>query len=267
MQEKQNNRPERATLAAFARMALSIAAILVATTGNAPANLITNGDFEGGETDGVPNGWNFDDAGEDGAEVLLDSSTVGESAFTSGSQSARLPDGDTDQQTLYQAFDPFAGQLTFVFDFYLDDDVPKTAHWNAHLDGNDNQAFAYNIDHSDKGDDEDSQFTLVARGGDEAQDIVLDSETWYRVTTNLDTDTQTFSGTIESTSEVIATIGSKTFQNEVTAVDQVRFVDGYGGKENSPLNIDNVSVIPEPASLMLLALGGVALLKRRPRRW
>ena len=275
MQEKQNIRRDHISVSVRARLALCIAATLAFTVGigaSARASIIVNGDFEGGTTGGVPNGWSFDDNGDTNATVAVDSGTVGESAFTSGSQSARLSndtdnDGSAGSQSFNQSFDPVSGQLQYVFDFYLDDSTPNDTHWNAQLrgDGNTNQAFAYNIDHHGYTEPA-GQFTLIARGGNDAQEIVLDAQAWYRVTTNLDTDTQTFSGTLENTGGLVTTITSKTFQQTVNAFDLARFTDGGAGDDGSPINIDNVSLIPEPSSLLLLGLGAVTMLNWRKRR-
>ena len=231
----------------------------------ASANVITNGDFEDGTTGGVPTGWSFN---ANGGSMNVSVSPPNSAFPGPGSNSALLSgDGTTANESFFQDFASQTGQLQFTFDLFLADSDPNHNQYNAHLfgtpeAGSNGQVFAFNID---QGTTAGSQYTLNIRGGNGPTPFVLDSQTWYRLTTDLDTDTDTFSTTIESTTAVVGTAAGKTFQNAVSDVDQVAVNDGTVGGANSNLRVDNFVLVPEPASLALLGLGGLAMLSRRKR--
>lgn len=104
-------------------------------------------------------------------------------------------------------------------------------------------------------------------------DNVLNAQTWYQTEASMDTGTDQSSGSLfkhgESNPEF--TWSGLPFQVKMDNLNQVGITNGTDTEdERSPLNIDNVTlttgVIPEPSSLLLIVLGAVTMLNRRPRR-
>jgi MYXO-CTERM domain-containing protein len=96
--------------------------------------------------------------------------------------------------------------------------------------------------------------------------IALTAGVWYNVSATLDPAGGTYSGTITP----FGSSGTP-FSGAIstTAIDPAgRYISGVLIRDrsvgaSSDMRIDNVSVTPEPASLSLLALGGLALARRR----
>lgn len=88
-----------------------------------------------------------------------------------------------------------------------------------------------------------------------------DPDTWYNITMNLDMAAQTYDFYLDG-----AKVNSSPIPfysgNTVTSIGGVRF---YRGGAQAGMIIDDLTIVPEPASIALLLAGGCALLLRRKR--
>jgi hypothetical protein len=98
--------------------------------------------------------------------------------------------------------------------------------------------------------------------------LALTADTWYNVQAILDVPGQTYSGSITPFGGSATNFGGVISNAALNVAGQ--YVSGTQIRDravaqNSPIFIDNVSVntVPEPTSLGFLALGSVALIRRR----
>ena len=192
---------------------------LLAMTGIASANILTNGGFEDGDTGqitGTPipgwqtwnwSGWHHDDAG-----AIIDTKAV------------KLW---WDDSGLYQDFAAVAGE-TYDFSVQCLDFSGDTAavNWNGLI-----KAEFYDVS--------DAQLLAQDLERFDSDNTVNPDDVW-----------------VEIGDSIIAPAGTSYGRIVLMVVD---WHDGIGGA----INFDNASVVPEPATLALLGLGGLLLRRRK----
>jgi hypothetical protein len=113
----------------------------------------------------------------------------------------------------------------------------------------------------------DSFITRGQGGADQTVISSLTAGTWYNVQATVDAVGGTYSGTITPDGGSAVPFS---FSDLNLGANGDKFVAGVqvrdrsaSGVVNAGLSIDNLRVVPEPASLSLLALGGLFLTRRR----
>lgn len=91
--------------------------------------------------------------------------------------------------------------------------------------------------------------------------MAWDPDTWYNVTMSLDMAAQTYDFYLDGAKVNSSPIAF--YQgNTVNSIGGVRF---YRGGAQAGMIVDDLTIVPEPASIALLLVGGCALLLRRKR--
>lgn len=87
---------------------------------------------------------------------------------------------------------------------------------------------------------------------------------WYRVEMTADTASDTYDLTLQRYGQTANTYNGLSFRTAVDDISQIRFINNATGATKTTFAVDNVEVIPEPASLGLLLFGcGVSFLFRK----
>ncbi|MGC3988295.1 MAG: hypothetical protein QM796_01170 [Chthoniobacteraceae bacterium] len=229
---------------------------------------LTNGNFESFTSNHVPTSWNFVAGDGSGSQV------VGSSPFTNiyptGNYSFQLSDdtGATVTPWLQQSFNPQSGMLQVSFDFmvptqyygntwaFLPTSSTAGGYFSDLLIGGSNQTFSLQ--------DASGVVNITA----------LASNTWYQVTTTLDLNNFTYSGSISSFGggaldthtwsgrSLYSTTGNLALSPQLASL---LFSDQPQAGTNNPIDLDNFSVmpattaVPEPSGT-ILGFVGMALL-------
>ncbi len=244
-------------------MVLAVVVGVLAVGRLAQANMLTNGNFE--DTSGTfPNGW-LVSGGVAGQE-----STTAQNLVISGSESLRVSGG---VGNVTQTIATDLADFTLSFDWLRPfASIPANRTMNLHLRDGTATPFINMRVEPVNGDTElalqvfDGGWTDLDPAGAATQ-LILETETAYTITI-----TASGFGAAGATYDLSVVGGSVNesftavdlYQNDPFSagelVNTVRF-DRQGSHGSS--TFDNVTLTPEPASLALLGLGGLAVLRRR----
>ena len=228
-----------------------------------------NGDMSGFSS-GVPNGWVQSDPP---AARLTSSSSVINSPFTNrfaanGSLWSLDDDFANGVDGYIQNGYAGAAQIALNFDFRLDTLVVGGT-WGVQYNNTGSAAPNVSLIHFRI----DTNFYAAPYDGTtntniaQAPILALAANTWYNVQGFIDVPAGTYGGTITAfagaTTPFSGTINTTGLNALMISGTQVR--DRTANAENSTILLDNVSVVPEPASAALLGLSGLAFVARRRR--
>jgi hypothetical protein len=256
------------------KLILTIATLAAGLSGANAAQLFTNGDM-GTFGSGVPTGWNMQGSGANPAQSSDNSPFT--NAYADNNSSFTMTRSGTggggsqvfSTTTNYQS-------ITVNFDFMVTTLTTGDTPWGIQFDGGGVGTIAASAVHYRI--DRNGQFAINAGSGGSTLSGInnimsLDAEAWYNVQATFQV-TANFDGTNPGAGFQSGTItkfgGSSASWNNVATLSTTRgysrllIYDRSATAQTGSLLVDNVSVVPEPSSALLL-LGGSLLAFRRRR--
>lgn len=105
---------------------------------------------------------------------------------------------------------------------------------------------------------------ILAQNGNSVTDsgVAWSSSSWQNITMVADTETRTYDLIIDGTT-VLSDLGFR--GSTVSTISMIDFYMPMAGERNEGMYVDNVSLIPEPATIGLLGIGGLMTLLRNKR--
>jgi hypothetical protein len=220
------------------------------------ANLITNGDVENGT-----NNWTI--VQEAGSSIATNASA--QSPFSTGVAGMLYTDaaasGAAGTPYSYLGFGTQPnGRYTFKFDYKVESTSGGSWTCRIYNNGVNEIPFAFTISGT--------QISLGATSGNTLVATGLKSNEWYHVEIGLDTVNQRYTSfsLVNTNGTVNKTYGELAAYTTVTpdGLNRLSVVDVAANTVANPLYLDNVQLIPEPATIGMLGLGAlVVLLVRR----
>lgn len=251
-------------------VAIAVIILAVAPVCTQAANLLLNSGFES-SSGGLPNSWTYAQ-GDGPATVQSSPSSPFININPFGAASVLLTDGSTTGVTpdLIQSFSAQTGGiLNVAWDFRLN---TKTGNpWSVQIDDSTSALLKFNMDAA-------GNFTVENSGGGSTTIMSPTANTWYQVQLALDLDAHTLSGSITSQTLTSTAIGSQPWRlpvnnviNRVVILDDSASAAGVAGNilfDNFAVDrtaLAAPAVVPEPAVMILLVIGGASAATRRRR--
>jgi hypothetical protein len=246
------------------RVALGFALSALFSAIPSRAELLVNGDLE--SYSGIfPNAWGFSPGAPGSGPTTPNSPFTG--VYPAGTTSLLMTDSTSVDLApmLGQSFTPQTGQVTYSADFMLGN-LTGAPEYLAFSGNHSNPnvglvtAFLFVIDGPGN--------TLSAGYTGGSPFMTLSPNVWYHIDGSADVVTKTISGTVTPFGG--SPVPFSDFTNPfIVDLRRIEFSDsfsqGSNAYQNGDLYVDNISVVPEPGAVCLLAMAGM-LLHRQSKR-
>lgn len=217
--------------------------LCVMTSITSRAELLVNGNFEGGSSNGIPSFWTYDSTGQ-----LMSTDVV--SPFTDVYPSSTTSILMTEPHlALRQYFPATSGQLSLSFDFMM----PETgsSYWHVSLQGslNGSSRIPFNLRM-------DGTFWPT---GSPVPLLTLEPLAWYHVQTEVDLDASVYHGSITPFGQPPVTWSDYRFAPGFSDIREVLISTALDPPDHAPIYLDNFRIVPEPRSLVWIAMALVLM--------